>query len=95
MWKGLGRQYKFFSLAVWWSRGPAAQRKITAHHSCNPSTPEVEVGGSSVRGQLGLPSETLFQRKTKTKNPSFLFYSGGNEARETGNFLTLTPSNCR
>ena len=35
-------------------------------HACNPSTREAEVGGSQVRGQPGLGSETLSQNKNKT-----------------------------
>jgi hypothetical protein len=34
-------------------------------HACNPSTWEVEAGGSQVQGQYGLCSKTLSQKKKK------------------------------
>jgi hypothetical protein len=36
-------------------------------YTCNPSTGEVETGGSQVLGQPGLHSEILLQKKQKRK----------------------------
>jgi hypothetical protein len=41
-------------------------------HICNPSTQGAEAGGSQVRGQPGLHSETLSQTNIKVEKANIL-----------------------
>jgi hypothetical protein len=48
-----------------------------AARACNPSTGDVEAGGSEVQGQPGL-HKTLSQKKKKVNNMKMLFHEKKN-----------------